>query len=167
MMSLFTITGMAIIRYLSVVLLQRSWHSPIKHSIWLSRSVWSIFSIAIALSAPPLIGFGKYVKDSSFIWYYFFVLQVQKLDLFSVLWHINLSFLWIELTSKLEEFSLTFPNFSCAPSWSTKSSLGIIYNWFIITFGFFLPTMVICVCSPLTIRKIYQVNCIYWNERRE
>ena len=159
MMSLFTITGMAIIRYLSVVLLQRSWHTPIKHSIWCSRSIWIVLTIAFVLSTPPLIGFGKYVKDSSVIWYECNTkLMIQSNRIFLITENKVIHIL--SLIQCVYALSFCAFLFSCAPSWSTKSNLGIVYNWSIISFGFVLPTLVICVCASLTIRRIYQVTCL-------
>ena len=65
MNSLYTITGMATVRYLSVVRLQRSWHTETNITFWSSRCIWVIWGVSLIFAAPPLVGLGQYVKDIS------------------------------------------------------------------------------------------------------
>ena len=59
---------MALIRYLSVVRLQRYWHTPTTRSFWSSRFIWMLLAIALLIAAPPLIGLGKYAQDTAKFW---------------------------------------------------------------------------------------------------
>ena len=63
MSSLFTIVTMAGIRYLSVVRYERKWHIETHEQFWRSRCVQLIWGFSILMSAPPLLGMGKYVAD--------------------------------------------------------------------------------------------------------
>ena len=67
--SLGSITAMAIVRYLSVVRMQQTWHADTKMSFWLSRPVWLVWLFALLFAAPPLVGFCQYKKDESMFWY--------------------------------------------------------------------------------------------------
>ena len=60
--------GMALVRYLSVVRLQRHWHMPKRTSFWSSRYIWMILAVALLIAAPPLIGFGTYAQDTAKFW---------------------------------------------------------------------------------------------------
>ena len=68
MNSLYTITGMATVRYLSVVRLDCTWHAQTNITFWSSRYIRSIWGLSLVLSMPPLFGFGTYVIDISKIW---------------------------------------------------------------------------------------------------
>ena len=72
MNSLFTITGMAAARYLSIVRLDRSWHSQTNVTLLSSRYIRVFWGIAFIFAVPPLVGLGQYTKDVSheFVWYY-------------------------------------------------------------------------------------------------
>ena len=73
--SLITITGMAIVRYLSVVRLQRCWHiHDTKICIWTSPCIWIIWTIGFVFAVPPLIGFGEYKLDTSRLWWVWHIL---------------------------------------------------------------------------------------------
>ena len=65
MNSLYTITGMAVVRYLSVVRLERAWHLPTKTTFFATRYIWIIWSLSFLIAAPPLIGWGRYAKDKA------------------------------------------------------------------------------------------------------
>ena len=65
MNSLYTITGMATVRYLSVVRLDCSWHAQTSITFWSSRYIRLIWGLAFVLSLPPLLGVGTYVIDMS------------------------------------------------------------------------------------------------------
>ena len=63
--SMCTITAMAIIRYLSVVRLQRTWHLNTTNKFWTSKYIWILWSFAFIFAAPPLFGIGQYEEDVS------------------------------------------------------------------------------------------------------
>ena len=66
---MYTITGMAIIRYLSVVRLERSWHiHNTSISFWTSPCTWIAWFMGVVFAFPPLIGLGDYKLDTSKIW---------------------------------------------------------------------------------------------------
>ena len=65
MNSLFTITAMAVVRYLSVVCLQRTWHNQTSERYWSSKHIWHLWGLSFVFAAPPLIGLGQYQKDFS------------------------------------------------------------------------------------------------------
>ena len=60
-----TITALAIIRYLSVVRLQRTWHSITVNKYWSSKYIWMVWLFAFIFAAPPLFGIGQYEEDVS------------------------------------------------------------------------------------------------------
>ena len=64
--SLFTITGMATVRYFSVVRLERSWHThdPTLR-IWSSLNIQTCWIASFIFATPPLAGFGQYTPDIS------------------------------------------------------------------------------------------------------
>ena len=67
--SLYTITGMAIVRYLSVVRLERSWHIHNTNiNFWTSPCIWIAWLMGIVFAFPPLIGLGDFKLDTSKIW---------------------------------------------------------------------------------------------------
>ena len=63
--SLFTITAMAVVRYLSVVRVQRSWHSNTSESFWASKHVIFLWALSLLFAGPPIFGMGNYQKDIS------------------------------------------------------------------------------------------------------
>ena len=65
MSSLFTITGMSVVRYLSVVCLQRTWHTRTNNKYWDSKHIWLLWGLSFLFAAPPLVGLGQYRKDLS------------------------------------------------------------------------------------------------------
>ena len=69
MNSLFSIMALANVRYLSVVRMQRKWHSEIKSSFWSSKYLWYLWGMALMFAAPPLVGFGQYQKDEPLSWW--------------------------------------------------------------------------------------------------
>ena len=68
MNSLFTITGMATVRYLSVVRLDCSWHIQTSITFCSSRYIRLIWGLSLIFAIPPLTGIGAYVIDISEIW---------------------------------------------------------------------------------------------------
>ena len=69
MSSLFTITFMSVVRYLSVVCLQRTWHLRTNKKYWSSKLIWLLWGLSFLFAAPPLVGLGQYQKDlSKFSW---------------------------------------------------------------------------------------------------
>ena len=65
MSSLFTITFMSVVRYLSVVCLQRTWHLRTNNKYWSSKLIWLLWGLSFLFAAPPLVGLGQYQKDLS------------------------------------------------------------------------------------------------------
>ena len=65
MSSLFTITFMSVVRYLSVVCLQRTWHLRTNNKYWSSKLIWLLWGLSFLFAAPPLVGLGQYQKDVS------------------------------------------------------------------------------------------------------
>ena len=47
--------------------------------------------------------------------------------------------------------------YSCGPQWSTDTPLGVLYNWFLISLGFFLPTLVIVASNVFVLTKLRKV----------
>ena len=67
MSSLYTLTAMATIRYISVVRNEQSWHLVTNVRFFTSRYVQLIWVFSLITALPPLIGIGKYVKDVGMI----------------------------------------------------------------------------------------------------
>ena len=65
MSSLFTITAMSVVRYLSVVCLQRTWHARTNNKYWDSKHIWLLWGLSFLFAAPPLVGLGHYRQDRS------------------------------------------------------------------------------------------------------
>ena len=65
MNSLYTIMGMALVRYLSVVKLERSWHMQTNIRFWSSRHLHLFWVLSMIFAIPPLAGLGQYAKDTS------------------------------------------------------------------------------------------------------
>ena len=60
---------MAIVRYLSVVRLERSWHiHNTSINFWTSPCTWIAWFMGVVFAFPPLIGLGDYKLDTSKIW---------------------------------------------------------------------------------------------------
>ena len=60
---------MAIVRYLSVVRLERSWHIHNTNiNFWTSPCTWIAWFMGFLFAFPPLIGLGDYKLDTSKIW---------------------------------------------------------------------------------------------------
>ena len=68
MSSLFTITFMSVVRYLSVVCLQRTWHLRTNNKYRSSKLIWLLWGLSFLFAAPPLVGLGQYQKDLSKFW---------------------------------------------------------------------------------------------------
>ena len=68
MNSLFSIMGLAIVRYLSVVRMQRKWHSEIQSSFWSSKFIWYLWGMSLMCTAPPLAGLGQYQEEEASFW---------------------------------------------------------------------------------------------------
>ena len=69
MSALFTLVSLAMIRYKSVVLYERSWHRATNDRCFTSRVLQQIWGTALVLSIPPMVGLGRYVKDIGSIRY--------------------------------------------------------------------------------------------------
>lgn len=69
MNSLFSIMALANVRYLSVVRMQRQWHSEVKTSLWFSKYLWYLWGMAFMFAASPLVGFGHYRIDEPLVWW--------------------------------------------------------------------------------------------------
>ena len=137
--SYFSIVSMAGIRYLSVVRLERSWHTPSRNSFWSSRHVWKVWGIVLTIAVPPLFGFGEYKVDTSTIWY--IKNEIQLFISANLILILNILF-----------------HSSCTPYWPASTLLGICYNWLLITKGFIIPTILILSSTCLVTKKLREVN---------
>ena len=70
------------------------------------------------------------------------------------------------------DFPQYFPNneqsllhFSCGPHWSSSQLIGRLYNWFLISFGLFIPTLIIALLNAFVIIWLRKVKLFpfYWN----
>ena len=64
----------------------------------------------------------------------------------------NTSYFINVVTTKL---CFQFP--SCAPNWSSMDKFSLFYNWYLMTFGFFVPTSVVIVSNILVFNKSRKV----------
>ena len=147
MSSLFTIVTMAVIRYLSVVRCERKWHIETGRRFFTSRPVQLIWFLALLMSSPPLLGMGKYVVDIGMIRY---KETINKCQIWFNSRLVNIYRKWLIFGFLIQ--------LSCGPDWSSADILGLIYNVYLMFFGFAIPTCII-VFSNLTVictsNKVY------------
>ena len=48
--------------------------------------------------------------------------------------------------------------FSCAPDWSSMNDFAVVYNWYILILGFFIPTIVVFVSNVTVLHVSRQVK---------
>ena len=71
---------------------------------------------------------------------------------------VNLNYQYVDFPQYFPNNEQSLLHFSCGPHWSSSQLIGRLYNWFLISFGLFIPTLIIALLNAFVIIWLRKVK---------